>query len=141
MFIGSSAGNIIGPLLFTPDEAPSYSRGLRANVVFFTIVIVLVGITSLYLRYLNTHHAKRRVALGKNAVVLDMSLETAEEVERMEALERAMREGTQRLSVENGDTRLEGDDEESGVQTEDTKGRKAFADITDLENEDFVFVF
>ncbi|UKZ67482.1 uncharacterized protein TrAtP1_008643 [Trichoderma atroviride] len=141
VFIGASAGNIIGPLLFTPDEAPSYSRGLRANVVFFTIVIVLVGITSLYLKYLNTHHAKRRVALGKSATVLDMSLETAEEVERMEALERAMREGTQRLSVENGDTRLEGDDEESGVQTEDAKGQKAFADITDLENEDFVFVF
>ncbi|KAL9483771.1 hypothetical protein ACSS6W_002560 [Trichoderma asperelloides] len=141
VFIGSSAGNIIGPLLFTPDEAPSYSRGLRANVVFFTMVIVLVGITSLYLKYLNSHHAKRRVALGKSAVVLDMSLETAEEVERMEALERAMREGTQRLSVENGDTRLEGDDEESGVQADDAKGRKAFADITDLENEDFVFVF
>ncbi|KAL6897203.1 major facilitator superfamily domain-containing protein [Trichoderma evansii] len=141
VFIGSSAGNIIGPLLFTPDEAPSYSRGLRANVVFFTLVIVLVGITSLYLKYLNSHHAKRRVALGKSAIVLDMSLETAEEVERMQTLERAMREGTQRLSVENGDTRLEGDDEESGVQTEDVKGRKAFADITDLENEDFVFVF
>ncbi|KAK1248599.1 hypothetical protein MKX08_006819 [Trichoderma sp. CBMAI-0020] len=141
VFIGASAGNIIGPLLFTPDEAPSYSRGLRANVVFFSIVIVFVAITSLYLKYLNAHHAKRRVALGKSATVLDMSLETAEEVERMEALERAMREGTQRLSAENGDTRLEGDDEESGVQTEDAKGQKAFADITDLENEDFVFVF
>ncbi|RFU78238.1 allantoate permease [Trichoderma arundinaceum] len=141
VFIGSSAGNIIGPLLFTPDEAPSYSRGLRANVVFFAMVILLVAITSLYLKYLNSDHAKRRVALGKSAIVLDMSLETAEEVERMEALERAMREGTQRLSEENGDTRLEGDSEENGVQPDDVKGRKAFADITDLENEDFVFVF
>ncbi|UKZ76489.1 hypothetical protein TrVFT333_004195 [Trichoderma virens FT-333] len=140
VFIGSSAGNIVGPLLFTPDEAPSYSRGLRANIVFFVMVILFVGITSLYLRYLNSDHAKRRVALGKNAVILDMSLETAEEVERMESLEQAMREGTQRLSEENGDTRL-GGDEENGVQPDDLKGRKAFADITDLENEDFVFVF
>ncbi|KAM0265607.1 hypothetical protein ACHAQJ_000039 [Trichoderma viride] len=141
VFIGSSAGNIIGPLLFTPDEAPSYSRGLRANIVFFTMVLLFVGITSLYLKYLNSDHAKRRVALGKSAVVLDMSLETAEDAERMEALERAMREGTQRLTEENGDTRLEGADEENGVQPDDVKGRKAFADITDLENEDFVFVF
>ncbi|KKO97616.1 hypothetical protein THAR02_10284 [Trichoderma harzianum] len=140
VFIGSSAGNIVGPLLFTPGEAPSYSRGLRANIVFFAMVVLFVGITSLYLKFLNSDHAKRRVALGKSAVILDMSLETAEEVERMEALEQAMREGTQRLSEENGDTRL-GGDEENGVQHEDVKGRKAFADITDLENEDFVFVF
>lgn len=104
------------------------------------MVVLFVGITSLYLKFLNSDHAKRRVALGKSAVILDMSLETAEEVERMEALEQAMREGTQRLSEENGDTRL-GGDEENGVQHEDVKGRKAFADITDLENEDFVFVF
>ncbi|OTA08250.1 hypothetical protein A9Z42_0091930 [Trichoderma parareesei] len=140
VFIGSSAGNIFGPLLFTPDEAPAYSRGLRANIVFFALVLLLVGVTSLYLKYLNSDHAKRRVALGKSAIVLDMSLETAEEVERMEALERAMREGTQRLSQDNGDTRL-GGDEENGVQPDDVRGRKAFADITDLENEDFVFVF
>lgn len=110
-------------------------------MVFFALVILLVGFTSLYLKYLNSDHAKRRVALGKSAVILDMSLETAEEAERMEALERAMREGTQRLSEENGDTRLGGADEENGVQPDDVKGRKAFADITDLENEDFVFVF
>jgi hypothetical protein len=108
--------------------------------VFFAMVVLFVGITSLYLKFLNSDHAKRRVALGKSAVILDMSLETAEEVERMEALEQAMREGTQRLSEENGDTRL-GGDEENGVQPDDVKGRKAFADITDLENEDFVFVF
>lgn len=139
VFIGSSAGNIIGPLLFRPDEAPAYSRGLRSNLVFFIMVIIIVGVTTLYLKWLNKKHSQRRLALGKNATVLDLSLETAEEAERMEALERAMREGTLRIADENRD--LCADEEEGAREAGLPSGGKAFADATDLENEDFVFVF
>ncbi|UNI17559.1 hypothetical protein JDV02_003891 [Purpureocillium takamizusanense] len=107
VFIGSSAGNIVGPLLFTPDEAPAYSRGIRANLALFAAVVALVGLTSLHLRRLNRAHGRRRVALGKSADVADPSLETAADAERMGG----------------------------------PKGAKAFADATDLENEDFVFVY
>jgi hypothetical protein len=114
VFIGASAGNIIGPLLFTPDEAPAYSRGLRANIIFFLTVICLVGLTTLYLRWLNTSHGRRRVALGKSAVVVDRSLETAESVGIFDSMH------------------------ESEADEVDDRG---FSDATDLENEDFVFVY
>jgi hypothetical protein len=113
---------MIGPLLFTPEEAPGYTRGLRANCALFALVMCLVGVTSIYLRWLNRQHATRRVALGKSSIVRDMSLETAEEVSRIEGMQRAMREDGEGAS-------------------EDTVGGKAFADLTDLENEDFVFVY
>ncbi|KAH7322691.1 major facilitator superfamily domain-containing protein [Stachybotrys elegans] len=109
VFIGASAGNVLGPLLFTPEEAPRYSRGLKANCAFFSLVIVFAGITTAYLRRLNRSHSERRVALGKKAEVMDMSLETAEEV---------------------------GEEEE-----EERRDDKAFSDATDLENEDFAFVY
>ncbi|KAK5995439.1 putative transporter [Cladobotryum mycophilum] len=140
VFIGSSAGNIIGPLLYTPGEAPGYARGLSANLIFFALVIVLVVATTVYLKRLNAKHAQRRVALGKRAVVLDMSLETAEEAERMKTLERAMQEDNQRLTDDHGEISLS-EEGQDAAQLIESKGEKAFADITDLENEDFVFVF
>jgi hypothetical protein len=118
IFIGSSAGNIIGPLLFTPGENPAYTRGLRANIAFFSMVILLVIVTSVYIRALNSSHSRRRVALGKNAVVRDLSLETSESVDVFDHLH---------TGDEGG-----GDDESES---------KAFSDATDLENEDFVYVF
>lgn len=119
VFIGASAGNIIGPLLFTPGEAPNYSRGLRANIMFFILVICLVGCTTIYLRWLNLSHSRRRVALGKSAEVVDRSLETAEDVGVFDS----MREG------------------DNGVDEQPPVDDRGFSDETDLENEDFVFVF
>ena len=44
----SSAGNIIGPLLFTASEAPTYHQGLRKTlgvyVMIFCVVIIQVGV-------------------------------------------------------------------------------------------------
>lgn len=119
VFIGASAGNIVGPLLFTPGEAPGYTRGLRANIGLFTAVICLVGITSFYLRRLNQSHAQRRIAMGKSAIVVDSSLETAQNAGLMDSMRGS---------------------EDGVADREDQSGDKAFADATDLENEDFVFV-
>ncbi|KAK2689614.1 hypothetical protein QWA68_011987 [Fusarium oxysporum] len=141
IFISASAGNIIGPLLYSPDEAPAYTRGLRANLALYIIVIALVVLTSLHLTRLNRLHSQRRVALGKSAVLVDRSLETAEEAERIEHMERSLRGGVLREAEENEDDR----DTESGDFERDRADRKdedkGFGDITDLENEDFLFVF
>ncbi|KOS17466.1 putative transporter [Escovopsis weberi] len=154
VFIGSSAGNIIGPLLYTPEEAPAYSRGLRANLAFFGLVMVLVGVITLYLRRLNWAHARRRVSLGKHARVTDTSLETAQEAERLQAVERAARgrgaeeqeqvqEGGQGLADEEDTTTLcdLGEDDDEASEMLHGNGARAFLDMTDLENEDFIFVF
>ena len=63
---------------------------------------------------LNKQHAARRVALGKPAVIVDRSM--------MNAQERA---------------RSDEADEGRGA----SEGEKAFDDITDLQNEDFIFVY
>jgi len=62
--------------------------------------------------FLNRKHANTRIALGKSAVVLDRSM--------MNAQERIVSEG---------------------VDAGTGEGEQAFDDITDLENEDFVFVY
>jgi hypothetical protein len=61
---------------------------------------------------LNKKHASRRTQLGKSAVVVDRSM--------MNAQERAI-------------------DEE--VDSDGRSGDKAFDDMTDLKNEDFIFLY
>jgi hypothetical protein len=112
MFIGQSVGNVVGPQLYTTDEAPAYTRGLVSNLVLYIVIIVICGIVTLYITFLNKQHAARRVELGKSAVVVDVSLETAEEAERRRA--------------------------EAGPQE---SGSNAFENMTDLKNEDFIFVY
>ncbi|KAJ3498468.1 hypothetical protein NLG97_g1108 [Lecanicillium saksenae] len=140
VFIGSSTGNIIGPLLFTPDEAPAYSRGLKANIILFCAVIFLVFVTSAYLKRLNKGHADRRVALGKKAVVFDSSLETAGEVSRMGAMQGNWQRDTRLHNGELGSSLDHAEGQQSDYE-EETQNSNAFADLTDLENEDFTFVF
>lgn len=118
MFVGQSIGNIIGPLLYTQKEAPRYTRGLRSNLALYVVIMVLCGLITAYLMYLNKSHANRRVALGKSAVILDTSLDTAEEAAARQAAAEA-----------------EGDAPDAAT------GDRAFENATDLENEDFVFVY
>lgn len=123
MFVGQSIGNVIGPLLYTQAEAPSYARGLRSNLSLFCVIVILVGLTSLYLVYLNKRQAAKRVAMGKSAVIIDTSLESAEAAA---ALANAAGDGGN----------VEGQPAGAGAT-----GEHAFENMTDLENEEFVFVF
>jgi hypothetical protein len=43
VFVGMCAGNVIGPLLFSTEDAPLYRKGLIADLAMFVTVGVLSG--------------------------------------------------------------------------------------------------
>ncbi|KAJ7646815.1 MFS general substrate transporter [Roridomyces roridus] len=110
LFIGQSAGNILGPFLYTTEQAPLYHRGLTSSLVCLAILGASFLVTAAYLAFLNRSHAKRRVALGKSEKLVDASLERTEDAG---AAQQA-----------NG----------AGFAS------NAFDDLTDLQNEDFIYV-
>ncbi|KAL2760982.1 hypothetical protein ACRALDRAFT_1059302 [Sodiomyces alcalophilus JCM 7366] len=131
LFVGQSLGNIIGPLLYTPSEAPEYFRGLQSNLFLYCALVVLVAVTTAYLGHLNREHSRRRVRLGKSASIVDYSLYSAEDADRA----RRLAELARAQDTEAGDTG--GADEGS----RDRVGSRAFDDMTDLQNEEFLYVF
>ena len=122
MFIGQSVGNVVGPQLYTTAEKPGYTRGLVSNLVLYVVIIIIVAIVSFYIVLLNRSHAQRRVELGKSAVVYDTSLDTVEEVERRRR-------------------EAEASNPEGAAAAEQEAGDNAFENMTDLQNEDFIFVY
>ncbi|PMD38589.1 MFS general substrate transporter [Hyaloscypha variabilis F] len=118
LFIGQSAGNIIGPHLYTTAEKPLYRRGLISNLVLFIVLIIIIAFTTVYLMWLNKRHANKRVAMGKSEVIVDRSM--------MNSSERMISDQV---------------DEANGEGAWAVGGEKAFDDITDLKNEDFIFVY
>ncbi|EPS27703.1 hypothetical protein PDE_02647 [Penicillium oxalicum 114-2] len=101
LIVGQCVGNVIGPTLYTTEEAPLYHRGLISKL------------NMAYLSILNKKHEKQRVAAGKEAKVVDHSM--------------------------NKVTTAQTDKADAPVQlaTQDN----AFKDLTDLANEDFVYVY
>lgn len=72
--LSSGAGNIIGPLLFTADDAPAYRRGLLSVLGIFIALFALVVIQFVNLFFLNKLNRKRRIRAGKQADVTDNSM-------------------------------------------------------------------
>ncbi|KAI1326257.1 MFS general substrate transporter [Xylariaceae sp. FL0255] len=129
LFLGASTGNVVGPLLYSQTDAPGYRRGLVSNLALFIVIIFLVGLTSLYVMVLNKRHAKKRVELGKSATIIDTSLDSSEEVD-------AKRQARANAGL--------GTAEGEGVVAElelEALGERAFEDLTDMENDEFVFVY
>lgn len=114
LFVGASAGNIVGPHLFKPAEKPYYRRGLRANLGLFIAIIVFVVLAMGWITVLNRKHAAERERLGKSAKVVDLSMENGDGVEQ---------------------------DGEAGESATGGVGDKAFDDITDMKNEDFIYIY
>lgn len=86
---GSSAGNIIGPLLFNKRDAPGYKPGLRSVLALFVALIALTLIQAANLMFLNKLQERKRVANGKPAKIRDLSMmdhyeQTSEDVEASE---------------------------------------------------------
>jgi len=80
--------------------------------VLFIVLIILVILTTLYLMFLNKKHAARRQELGKPAIIIDRSM---------------MNDREREVSDQAGGSYETGD--------------RAFDDMTDLKNEDFIFVY
>jgi predicted MFS family arabinose efflux permease len=102
---GSSAGNIVGPLLFNKKDAPAYHPGLRKVLAIFVTLIAVVGLQLLNLIFLNKLHKKSRVEEGKPADIKDHSME------------------------------------DRYVANEAGLGEKAFLDLTDRKNNEFIYVY
>ncbi|CAL5867356.1 uncharacterized protein PFLUO_LOCUS1572 [Penicillium psychrofluorescens] len=113
LVVGQCIGNVIGPNLYTTAEAPLYTRGLTSNLAMFCVLIVLCTSNMAYLTVLNKKHEKRRVELGKDAKPIDHSMHAVGAVEA--------------------------DKEDMPVQV--LAQDNAFKDMTDMKNEDFVYVY
>lgn len=117
MSLGLCAGNVIGPQLFSVDQAPEYRPGLIASVILFAFTGAMGTLITFYLMLLNKRHAAQRVALGKSAHKIDESMVGKDRLGTTKAVE--AEEGRQQDATED----------------------KGFADVTDLLNEDFQYVY
>jgi uncharacterized PurR-regulated membrane protein YhhQ (DUF165 family) len=107
----SSAGNIVGPLLFKAKDKPKhYAPGARAVMLIFVALIVIIVLQVVVLFFLNKQRERQRVAVGKPAKIHDTSMESK----------------FQALGADEGDANL-GD---AGVH-----------DVTDLKNNEFVYLY
>ncbi|GLA47048.1 hypothetical protein AnigIFM63604_000912 [Aspergillus niger] len=117
VLIGMCAGNVG---FFAPLPAPLYRPGLISNLILFVLVAVFAILANLYLIYLNRKHARRRTELGKSAQIVDESMLRKKAVEQGKVLE---------VEDVNVNVNVLGDND------------KGFSDMTDLKNEDFIFVY
>ncbi|KAJ5842223.1 hypothetical protein N7534_012053 [Penicillium rubens] len=113
LYVGQCAGNVLGPNLYTTNEAPLYRRGLLSNLAMFCVLIGLTGANIAYMYFLNKKHEKKRVALGKDAKIVDQSMQTIQAVS-----DDAKEDLPQQAADDN-----------------------SWKDLTDVQNEDFVYVF
>ncbi|KAF7557613.1 hypothetical protein G7Z17_g546 [Cylindrodendrum hubeiense] len=120
VFIGMCTGNVIGPLLYSTDDAPLYRTGLIANLAMFVTVGVVCALIPFYLMYLNKKHEARRLELGKSGQVADMSMMRKGQLEESKTVELEEEIHNRQVSVE----------QDNGLQ-----------DMSDLKNEDFIYVY
>ncbi|KAJ5215103.1 hypothetical protein N7468_010782 [Penicillium chermesinum] len=111
--VGQCVGNIIGPTLYTTDEAPLYRRGLLSNLALFCVLVFLILLNMFYLSVLNKKHESQRVAHGKDAKVVDHSMFAVGAISS----------------------------DKEGVPVQQVADDNAFKDLTDWQNEDFVYVY
>ncbi|BCS24202.1 putative MFS transporter [Aspergillus puulaauensis] len=110
----SAAGNIIGPLLFNEKDKPAYLPGLRACLGIFAALLVVILAQWALLFFLNKRQEKRRIANGKPGKMIDRSMQNHFHQE---------------------------DDVPAESGADETVGNNAFKDLTDRENDEFVYIY
>lgn len=112
----AAAGNIIGPLLFNKKDSPEYIPGLRACLAIFATLVAVILIQWVNLIFLNKLQERKRVRNGKPAKMVDHSMQSHyHDIEEFNA------------------------DGEQGANQ--TVGEQAFLDLTDRENDEFVYIY
>ncbi|KAI0206811.1 major facilitator superfamily domain-containing protein [Astrocystis sublimbata] len=135
----ASLGNIIGPIVFNSNDAPNYLPGLRTVLGFFVATAVCSVLTCLDLTRLNKQQEKRRVANGKPAKIKDTSMSDTYQDLDDDTTSSSMEEGVSAgVGVEEGSNRVERAEQGHGAQSR--IGQNAFKDMTDRENDEFVYV-
>lgn len=119
---GASAGNIVGPLLFSKNDAPAYLPGLRGVLGVFIALFAVTIIQLVNLMFLNKLQQRKRVKNGKKAIIKDHS---------MESRYVAMDEGNDDIDPAAGPENL----------TRKRLGDNAFLDLTDRQNDEFTYVY
>ncbi|TFK22770.1 allantoate permease, partial [Coprinopsis marcescibilis] len=109
MIMGNYTGGIVGPLLFASQDGPYYHNGILACIISYVCAAILTCFTGCYLHYLNKRNEVRRVQAGKSAKIIDYSMVGFVSQGEMES-------NTQNLNI----------------------GKRAFEDLTDLENDEFI---
>ncbi|KAI0538534.1 major facilitator superfamily domain-containing protein [Xylaria digitata] len=124
----SSTGNIIGPIVFNSKDAPNYFPGLRVVLGFFVATAACAILQAANLAFLNKLQERRRVQNGKPAKIKDTSMsDTYQDIAADESSDGV--DGAQGSVVEQG---------AAGQQS--CIGQNAFADMTDRENDEFVYL-
>jgi MFS family permease len=120
----SSAGNIVGPLLFQSADAPTYHPGLRAVLGIFVALAACSIIQLGNLMFLNKLQERKRVKNGKAAKLVDHSMESR------------YHDADEQLDASAGVA-------DGSVETAPHArlGEKAFLDLTDRENDEFVYIY
>ncbi|EPQ51784.1 allantoate permease, partial [Gloeophyllum trabeum ATCC 11539] len=122
IFVAQCAGNIAGPQLYRTEESPYYHRGLIGSLTCWIALALITLVTALYLHILNRKQAAKRRRMGKKGEVIDTSLESSKAALKMR--EKALEEkGGEEAQHENAAAINE----------------KAFDDLTDRQNEDFIY--
>jgi hypothetical protein len=98
-------------------SAPYYHTGIAVCLAGLGLLIIFIILQVLYLRYLNRRNIIRRQNNGKTGALIDMSLEPSSKWAELRS--RQVRQ-----------------DEAEG---KDPQYSQAFLDLTDLENEDFLY--
>ncbi|KAH8204003.1 hypothetical protein TruAng_001814 [Truncatella angustata] len=119
VFVGMCTGNIIGPQLYNINDAPTYRPGLISNLILFVLVGALGLLIPMYLMFLNRWHAKMREQLGGSADIVDESMMRRKDM------------------TDSKQVDLEHDEH---VQTQNLDDDKGLQDVTDLKNENFIYV-
>ncbi|KAF8869062.1 major facilitator superfamily domain-containing protein [Infundibulicybe gibba] len=118
IFVAQCAGNIVGPLLYRTQDKPYYRRGLISDLICWVILALLTLVTVAYLAACNARHAAARVRAGKVGKLVDMSLEREPQGD--------VGSGAQQVPKRAGE--------------QSTMNEQAFSDLTDMRNEDFIYV-
>lgn len=113
--IGASVGNIVGPIVFNSKDAPYYHTGLASVLgVFIGAGALTISLVFLF-AFLNKLKERERVRNGKPAKLTDRSM----------AAKYASGEGA------------DGEKGTGGVLL----GEQAFTDITDRQNDEFIYTY
>lgn len=143
----SSTGNIIGPIVFNSKDAPDYLPGLRVVLGFFIGTAVCAVLQAVNLAFLNKMQERRRVHNGKPAKIVDASMSNKYH-ELTAAADAVVDESGAAAAAAKATDRGSGSASastsaaaEEGVAGENSRiGQNAFLDMTDRENDEFVYV-